>query len=335
MNTKQKFILHCDINKTIIVTDSSTGKGVDDSLQSLLSEVCWGELVDDSKVTQDSSNELTSLKWRSHGTNPSIDAPNESSITFGSFLENHTNLHKKQRKVLKTTFGKRNIPMLNGDTHTYTEKFEELKKYMRMGEVDNRYHFIIPSFFKLLDYLFSEEVTQNIEWKIVFRSFGDDIDDVIVEINSYLSQYHPFHTIDRQKQSGEFKRVGPTQYDLILTMKSGEVIEGVQQINTYLLNMLDSHNFFVIRDDYPWWNSNMESDHSGKLLLLQPNIKQIFIDDNIERDRAHIVDVRNLDTFEPIPFTETKDRILIKAEPYLAIIDENYFVDIVKRAFFS
>ena len=29
---------------------------------------------------------------------------------------------------------------------------------------------------------------------------------------------------------------------------------------------------------------------------------QIFFDDNIERDRAHIVDVRNGATFDPVPF---------------------------------
>ena len=56
---------------------------------------------------------------------------------------------------------------------------------------------------------------------------------------------------------------------------------------------------------------------------------EIFFDDNIERDRAHIVDVRCARTFKPLPFSETKDIFIAKVEPYYAITDENYFIDLL------
>lgn len=62
------------------------------------------------------------------------------------------------------------------------------------------------------------------------------------------------------------------------------------------------------------------------------NFIQIFFDDNIERDRAHIVDVRDRVTFEPVPYVEAVEkRFLHKVEPYYAIMDKEYFVNIVKE----
>lgn len=54
---------------------------------------------------------------------------------------------------------------------------------------------------------------------------------------------------------------------------------------------------------------------------------QIFFDDNIERTHAHIVDVRDAVTFEPLPFEESYDRRLRRVETYNAIVDPNYFIN--------
>jgi hypothetical protein len=60
---------------------------------------------------------------------------------------------------------------------------------------------------------------------------------------------------------------------------------------------------------------------------------QLFFDDNIERDRAHIVDVRyGDDSFEAVPFTESEGVFLRRVEPYLAITDVEYFVKEVAAA---
>ena len=53
----------------------------------------------------------------------------------------------------------------------------------------------------------------------------------------------------------------------------------------------------------------------------------MFFDDNIERDRLHIVDVRDLRTLIPVPFKKVNNIFVKKVEPYFAIIDDNYFIN--------
>ena len=121
----------------------------------------------------------------------------------------------------------------------------------------------------------------------------------------------------------------------------------------------------AIQDDFSYWNSQHESDHSGKLFLVNADRLQVspqsneaatsdtengrsadvhansvlhselndctpmqfFFDDNIERDRAHIVDVRDAKSFEKIPFSVSENVFIRKVEPYFAIINENYFIE--------
>lgn len=90
----------------------------------------------------------------------------------------------------------------------------------------------------------------------------------------------------------------------------------------------------AIRDDYNWWHSHSESDTSGKLLLIDcethPRVVQLFFDDNIERDRPHIVDVRTLPSFAAVPFEQSRGLYLRRVEPYAAILDDQYYVNIAK-----
>lgn len=58
---------------------------------------------------------------------------------------------------------------------------------------------------------------------------------------------------------------------------------------------------------------------------------QVFFDDNIERHRAHIVDVRDAATFTPVPFEMSQGRYLRRVDPYQAILDRDYYVKEVQR----
>ena len=88
-----------------------------------------------------------------------------------------------------------------------------------------------------------------------------------------------------------------------------------------------------LRDYYPYWAAQKESDTAGKLLLVDTSpgavCHHIFIDDNIERDHAHIVDCRDSRTGESLPYTSTKGRWLVKAEPLHSIMDPQYFIKLV------
>lgn len=89
-----------------------------------------------------------------------------------------------------------------------------------------------------------------------------------------------------------------------------------------------------LRDYYPHWARQNESDAAGKLLLVDTSpdavCHHIFFDDNIERDRAHIVDCRDSRTGESLPYTSTRGRWLVKAEPLHSIVDTQYFIRMVR-----
>lgn len=115
----------------------------------------------------------------------------------------------------------------------------------------------------------------------------------------------------------------------------------------------------AIQDDFSYWDACGESDESGKVFMVDTEKKknrnfnsdtesdktsgksevasnsatyiQLFFDDNVERFRSHIVDVRTASTFEPIPFKLSENIFVKKVETYFAITDENYFIDLVEE----
>lgn len=95
----------------------------------------------------------------------------------------------------------------------------------------------------------------------------------------------------------------------------------------------------ALQDDFCHWAANEESDSSGKVLIVDTAgtspFRHIFFDDNIERDRAHIVDARDLRTGKTLPFAGprgTQGRHLVKVEPFESILDEEYFIEALHAA---
>jgi len=95
---------------------------------------------------------------------------------------------------------------------------------------------------------------------------------------------------------------------------------------------------FFLQDDFSFWHAHNENDQSGKIMLVptkrheklfedfSDDIIQIFFDDNIERNYAHIVDVRDIKSFAPIPYSETKDLYLKRVEPWCFLTEQKYYV---------
>ncbi|CAM9224829.1 unnamed protein product [Phaeothamnion confervicola] len=133
--------------------------------------------------------------------------------------------------------------------------------------------------------------------------------------------------------------------------------EGLQQVAAEFSRRAAAGETFAVRDDFAFWDMHGESCDSGKLLLLPPGARNgggsgsggggggggggsgggeaaeqfiLFFDDNVERDHAHIVDVRNAETGERVPFERALGRCIVKVEPLLAIADANYFVSLLR-----
>ena len=125
---------------------------------------------------------------------------------------------------------------------------------------------------------------------------------------------------------------------MILTHLQGNR-EIYDTINSLARRSSESPTALFIKDDYPFWAANGESDSSGKLFLIDKNykVKPVFLDDYIGRDfifthshvlahllsysltdigidRTHIVDVRicsdDMAEFMPVPFEESQEYLI-------------------------
>ena len=97
------------------------------------------------------------------------------------------------------------------------------------------------------------------------------------------------------------------------------------------------------RDYFEWWHAHGESDDSGKVLLVNDENTEsfqkeyhAFIDDHVEADHSHIVDVRMAHNGSVVPPKESIGNVIFRAEPYVAITNDSYFIDqfemILKKA---
>ncbi|KAL7678852.1 hypothetical protein Plhal304r1_c091g0171831 [Plasmopara halstedii] len=66
--------------------------------------------------------------------------------------------------------------------------------------------------------------------------------------------------------------------------------------------MMQESNVLALRDDYEWWTHD-----------------------------AHIVDVRDLESGEPVDFVKSRGKYLQRVEPLAAILDPNYFITLFEK----
>lgn len=62
---------------------------------------------------------------------------------------------------------------------------------------------IVPSFFNLLKYLQDEEL----DFTLVFRTFGSDLADVAEELNLFATGQHPSHPVSAPLLMGSYCRL--------------------------------------------------------------------------------------------------------------------------------
>lgn len=313
----------------------------------LLSEVCWGRWDDAAQRPDDCEGKrAAAATWRLE-VGPTIE-PQCGLLTYAVLLEEVLEMEKSERQVLKNTFADPGHP---GESVRAT--YDALQAELRLPEgltlpgalasVGEGRHFLLPSFLRCVLRLEEEKR----DFRIVFRTFGTDIADVISEFNLFCSGNHPcfpgvppqmsHRIVNLPHDSGEFYR-DDAGFHLSMCNRVKGGVELVQQVHglAECTSALNAKLFgepktlsLALRDYYPFWKKSKEADDSGKPLFVEAPkagaAHHIFFDDNIERDRAHIVDARNAASGEPLPFSETQGVYLVKAEPLLAIKDPDYF----------
>ena len=188
---------------------------------------------------------------------------------------------------------------------------------------------------------------------MIFRTFGTETQEVADSFNAFRRGTHPFvpqpactdpafhaGTIEFPKQLGCFKRcmnadTGRETIRLCLgtidpsKQEPFKVITGFADIHAFLEQESRKGVCFALRDDYPFWASRAEASDAGKPHAVDPRstaCHHIFFDDNIERTHAHIVDCRDISRGDAvIPFEESLNHWMVKAEPVQALMDDLYF----------
>eukprot|EP00736_Rhodelphis_marinus_P013817 Rmarinus@m.22297 len=370
---KPRLILHFDINKTIVMLDPVGGKTLDDMINSLLSECAWGK--------------VSAMKWTpTSPAIPSFTPPDEGLRSYGEFVEDI--LHrsegtleerkqaKEKRRILKASFTAQGAP-----GEMYRDHFHRLRRCLSLPHscldamksvlhtAEAGTYFLIPAFFTVLNAL----VAAKRDFRVVFRTFGTDLDDVIEEMNLFCEGKHPAypearadgtnHTPDLRflspLQKGTFFRKAESPDDTYLLFNTVDldalqravkvsdsnpapccpdkpvpVHQSIQGVYDGLLSSLSQYQSLALRDCFAWWFANGESDDSGKVLLLDPSAADdhhIFFDDNVERNRLHIIDPRNVRTGEPLPYKDVINVHVVRSNPYEAITNPNYFVNEIAK----
>ncbi|XP_053384986.1 uncharacterized protein LOC128550279 [Mercenaria mercenaria] len=191
-SVKRKLVLHFDVNKTIVPVDSATGETVEAALNIYLSGLAWGK---------DREGE-----WHSSRHEPSSSPLDASDVSFYKFEEKRLLPQiSRDRAALRyhlTSFtdrpqGTNFKPYLNTLLEILKWKLpydEKLHKEMTVpGTKSSRFHFILPAFYNLLNYLVREE--RN--FTVVFRTYGSDAKSVLKSIKSAIGCHMPFcHNLD-------------------------------------------------------------------------------------------------------------------------------------------
>lgn len=173
--------------------------------------------------------------WTIYSIHPSRSPPVENSITFGQFVDNYGpkfELTRKDMKSIKASFTHKGMPgekvsttleeMKNFMRHTLAGPHEDTSSRNKSVHdqpdaksshqnstsnsristkfeesslapiLDSGYYHILPSFFKLLSYLHQKKC----DFRIIFRTFGTDIERVAEELNTYCEGNHPLFPLD-------------------------------------------------------------------------------------------------------------------------------------------
>jgi hypothetical protein len=327
------------------MSDPVKGFSLDDTINAILCEYIWGT-IDISK------DPLTADCWTAASPIPSVNCPIQDTVTFGHFIENIAKIPRSGRRDLVTKFTEQ-----DGRGRSCKDAHENIKAQLTApqhlidacrdipGLKDGHYH-ILPSFFRLLRTL----ISSDINFKLIFRTFGKDAPEVAKEFNLFVSGQHPVfpgsplpsrYKLRLPQDSLSLLRTGQTSADVHAAYVSDDIncvrlATGALEVHAVIMDKVaDTRDRAVlcVTDHFEYWRSQGESDESGKILLVdceapsdQPEEVHVFFDDNIEHNRAHIVDVRDFNSFTPIPFTASRGKYLRKVESFLAINDELYFV---------
>ncbi|XP_061591077.1 uncharacterized protein si:dkey-32e6.3 [Cololabis saira] len=311
----RKLVLHVDLNNTVLVSDAVTGQGTVAALDYFLTTVTWGRM-----------DQHGSWEWLSDS--PSLHPPSSDAVSYYSQFGRTAGFTSGAGRRFKAVLDE------HLDLLRWPEGVKGDKELSVQGEDGRSYHWILPSFFQLLQDL----VRDGRDFAIVFRTFGSDLPRVLRAVSRALSDgVHPlFPDLPELKLS-----VNSTPGKIRCSRRGGVVLtrgedrvssrDGERGLYRYLSAVTGLGGF---QDHFDWWASNTFSSRGGKPLWIDPfdpQVQHVFIDDNIrENDADTIVQPKvflqpgGADT-RTAATAELYDVSLVQTDLLRAIADRGYF----------
>ncbi|CAL8324929.1 unnamed protein product [Merluccius merluccius] len=310
----RKLVLHVDLNNTILVWDAATGQGTVAALDGFLATVTWGRMDQQGK-------------WEWLSDKPSLLPPCEGAVShysqFGRVADFTSGAGRRFRGILDE-----HLALLR-----WPKGVKEDKDLSVKGEDGRLYHWILPSFFQLLQDL----VAQGAEFSILFRTFGSDLPRVLSAMSRTLTQgLHPlFPDLPDLKLSVNQTpgKIRCNKREVVLTRGEDRLSTrgGPRDLYRYLGSVTGLGGF---QDSFDWWSKHSCSELGGKPLWVDPfdpSVQHIFFDDNIRQDDQSTI-VHPMVFLEPggeqvrtVCTTELYDVCLVQNDLLKAISDPGYF----------
>ncbi len=304
---KRHYIFYMDINGTIMAGDSANAKLAEDGLWQTICE----NTTDKWPLSKD--KEMTYydyVKYILYPDEKEVPSAKIKALRRDQYKEiishlrlNHYNEDKI--KVIENIFLKLKTKSL--DENIYIDANGEKHE----GK-------IFTSFINLINFLEKNKYS----YSIVLSTFGSDLTAVITELEA--------RTTLKFNGKVEFKEGK-------LHLGKDTVLTDPIKIQEYF----ESQKCHAVKHDWKWWNSHGEKFNYGKTFVVDlnaitsPRCKTIpiFFDDNA-KDKQIISIKPVLD--EPIDQADIQKKLfqskhLVTANPYYAILDENYFIAYVKH----
>eukprot|EP01134_Creolimax_fragrantissima_P006342 CFRG6342T1 len=352
------FVLHFDINKTLYMRDTAGGKSTEDIVSEIIASSVYGE-VD------------SHMKWVAVSVGPTPIPPDSKNlIDFKAYIDDvlfpypkmedgvtkeqqreKNQFVKDKRKVGLSTFTDAGKP-----GEQYRSYYHSLLSALAKPGIAGGYRVIVNSFFRLLVHLDNIKA----DFRIVFRTFGTDLEEIGEAMNEFCDGKHPDFPgiympqlrLNLPNDAGAFFRDGERQILVIGTLEKPKsmsvgaafyeslnlpIIDNYKAMYTCIMDRLSTRYVAAYTDYYDWWAANNEASHAGKLLIVDPETlypRHILFDDNINThsmsEDRNIVDVRNIDGQHIL----IKDalRFIVQVDSLEAIRDSEYFIKELENA---
>ncbi|XP_073425719.1 uncharacterized protein [Dendrobates tinctorius] len=314
---KRKLILHLDLNNTILVSDAATGQGPRTALNSYLSTVSWGRISD-------------AGEWQWVSDQPSVKPPCEHAVNYYSHFG-------RDGSFSDSKIGQRFREVFIDHMKLLEWRGEADERFTQQGEDGKDYHWILPSFFHMLESLHQ----QGRQFCVILRTFGVDLSHVLQSVHAALQGKHPlFPQLQQVQLTTDLVpgRIRCSKRDVVLTHGADRISTRTKERNIYqYFSSMEGIGGF--QDHFDWWARNNFATSGGKPFWIDPTdctTQHIIIDDNIRlSEHDAIVNCRVLLDKEKgkesrmALTSELYDICLVQTDLLRAIAQKNYFLDCI------